>query len=57
MPAADKTRWSPSSLPTAGSLISGPVDSGPDLGYQTYISDPDGNNLEFSFGQKVGLVE
>ncbi len=41
----------------AGILISGPVDSGPDLGYQTYISDPDGNNLEFSFGQKVGLVE
>ena len=41
----------------AGILISGPVDSGPDLGYQTYISDPDGNNLEFSFGQKVGIVE
>ena len=41
----------------AGILISGPVDSGPDLGYQTYISDPDGNNLEFSFGQKVGLFE
>jgi lactoylglutathione lyase len=41
----------------AGILISGPVDSGPDLGYQTYISDPDGNNIEFSFGQKVGLTE
>jgi len=41
----------------AGILVSGPTDSGPDLGYQTYISDPDGNNLEFSFGQKVGLVE
>ena len=41
----------------AGILISGPVDSGPDLGYQTYISDPDGNNLEFSFGQKVGVTE
>ena len=41
----------------AGILISGPVDSGPDLGYQTYIADPDGNNLEFSFGQKVGLAE
>ncbi len=40
----------------AGILISGPVDSGPDLGYQTYISDPDGNNLEFAFGQKVGLA-
>ncbi|MGI8810815.1 MAG: VOC family protein [Acidimicrobiales bacterium] len=41
----------------AGILISGPADSGPDLGYQTYISDPDGNNLEFSFGQKVGFVD
>ena len=41
----------------AGILLSGPVDSGPDLGYQTYISDPDGNNLEFSFGQKLGLTE
>ncbi len=41
----------------AGILLSGPVDSGPDLGYQTYISDPDGNNLEFSFGQKIGITE
>jgi lactoylglutathione lyase len=41
----------------AGILISGPIDSGPDLGYQTYISDPDGNSIEFSFGQKVGLTE
>ena len=41
----------------AGILISGPVASGPDLGYQTYISDPDGNSLEFSFGQSVGLAE
>jgi catechol 2,3-dioxygenase-like lactoylglutathione lyase family enzyme len=40
----------------AGILISGPIDSGPDLGYQAYISDPDGNNLEFAFGQKVGLA-
>ena len=40
----------------AGILISGPIDSGPDLGYQVYISDPDGNNLEFSFGQKVGFA-
>lgn len=40
----------------AGILVSGPVDSGDDLGYQTYISDPDGNQLEFSFGQKVGIT-
>lgn len=41
----------------AGILISGPTDAGPDLGYQCYISDPDGNNIEFAFGQKVGLTE
>jgi len=41
----------------AGILITGPVDSGTDLGYQTYISDPDGNSIEFSFGQKAGAVE
>lgn len=41
----------------AGILISGPVDAGPDLGYQAYIADPDGNAVEFAFGQKVGLAE
>lgn len=41
----------------AGILLSAPIDSGPDLAYQTYISDPDGNNLEFSFGQQLGLTE
>ncbi len=41
----------------AGILISGPTDAGPDLGYQCYVSDPDGNNIEFAFGQKVGIAE
>lgn len=41
----------------AGILTFGPEDSGGELGYQAYIADPDGNNLEFSFGQKVGLAE
>jgi catechol 2,3-dioxygenase-like lactoylglutathione lyase family enzyme len=41
----------------AGILIAGPQDSGPDLGYQTYISDPDGNSIEFAFGQKIGLAQ
>lgn len=40
----------------AGILTYGPVDSGGELGYQAYITDPDGNNLEFAFGQKVGLA-
>jgi catechol 2,3-dioxygenase-like lactoylglutathione lyase family enzyme len=41
----------------AGILTYGPVDSGSELGYQAYIADPDGNSIEFAFGQKVGLVE
>lgn len=41
----------------AGILLAAPVDSGQDLGYQAYVSDPDGNNVEFSFGQKVGVAE
>jgi len=41
----------------AGILTFGPVDSGGELGYQAYITDPDGNNIEFAFGQKVGLAE
>lgn len=40
----------------AGILTFGPVDNGGDLGYQAYLTDPDGNALEFAFGQKVGLA-
>jgi catechol 2,3-dioxygenase-like lactoylglutathione lyase family enzyme len=41
----------------AGILTFGPADGGGGLGYQAFISDPDGNALEFAFGQKVGLTE
>lgn len=41
----------------AGILIAGPTDSGTDLGYQVYVSDPDGNSIEFSFGQTAGFAE
>ena len=34
--------------------VLGPVDSGPPVGYWAYIVDPDGHNLEISFGQEVG---
>ena len=34
----------------------GPVDSGPPVGYWAYIVDPDGHNLEISYGQEVGLT-
>jgi catechol 2,3-dioxygenase-like lactoylglutathione lyase family enzyme len=40
----------------AGVLIFGPADSGSDLGYQAFLVDPDGNNVEFSAGQRVGVV-
>ncbi len=32
----------------------GPTDSGPPVGYWAIITDPDGHNLELSFGQEVG---
>lgn len=39
-----------------GRAAYGPVDSGPPVGYWGYIVDPDGHNLELSFGQEVGLT-
>jgi catechol 2,3-dioxygenase-like lactoylglutathione lyase family enzyme len=39
-----------------GRAVFGPVDSGPPVGYWGYIVDPDGHNLEISFGQEVGLT-
>jgi catechol 2,3-dioxygenase-like lactoylglutathione lyase family enzyme len=39
-----------------GRLRSGPTDSGYPVGYWAYIADPDGNNLEISHGQEVGLT-
>jgi catechol 2,3-dioxygenase-like lactoylglutathione lyase family enzyme len=36
--------------------VMGPIDSGPPVGYWAYIVDPDGHNLEISFGQEVGLT-
>jgi catechol 2,3-dioxygenase-like lactoylglutathione lyase family enzyme len=40
-----------------GILARPPTDSGPPVGYWTFISDPDGNMLELSFGQEVALTE
>jgi catechol 2,3-dioxygenase-like lactoylglutathione lyase family enzyme len=37
-----------------GRAVFGPVDAGPPVGYWGYIVDPDGHNLELSFGQEVG---
>ncbi len=37
----------------AGCEVSGPSDDGPPVGYWGIIVDPDGHNLELSFGQRV----
>jgi catechol 2,3-dioxygenase-like lactoylglutathione lyase family enzyme len=39
-----------------GRLKSGPSDDGYPVGYWAYIADPDGNNLEISYGQEIGLT-
>jgi catechol 2,3-dioxygenase-like lactoylglutathione lyase family enzyme len=39
-----------------GYAVFGPIDSGPPVGYWGYIVDPDGHNLELSYGQEVGLT-
>jgi catechol 2,3-dioxygenase-like lactoylglutathione lyase family enzyme len=39
-----------------GILLSGPTESGPPVGYWAMLRDPDGHNLEPSFGQEVGLA-
>jgi catechol 2,3-dioxygenase-like lactoylglutathione lyase family enzyme len=39
-----------------GRLQLGPTDSGYPVGYWVMIRDPDGHNLELSFGQEVGLT-
>jgi catechol 2,3-dioxygenase-like lactoylglutathione lyase family enzyme len=39
-----------------GLQVFGPMDSGPPVGYWAYIVDPDGHNLEISYGQEVGFT-
>lgn len=39
-----------------GRTVRGPFDSGPPVGYWAFITDPDGNNLELSYGQEVGIT-
>jgi catechol 2,3-dioxygenase-like lactoylglutathione lyase family enzyme len=39
-----------------GRLGLGPLDSGYPVGYWAFIRDPDGHNLEISYGQEVGLA-
>lgn len=39
-----------------GRLRLGPIDEGYPVGYYAFIADPDGHQLEVSFGQEVGLA-
>ena len=39
-----------------GRDVSGPYDSGPPVGYWAIVTDPDGHNLELSYGQEVGFT-
>jgi catechol 2,3-dioxygenase-like lactoylglutathione lyase family enzyme len=39
-----------------GFAVQGPFDAGPPVGYWAIIPDPDGHNLELSFGQDVGTT-
>jgi lactoylglutathione lyase len=41
---------------TDGILRKEPTDSGPPVGYWAFVADPDGNTLELSYGQEVGLT-
>jgi catechol 2,3-dioxygenase-like lactoylglutathione lyase family enzyme len=40
----------------AGCLALGPIDSGYPVGYWAFLRDPDGHQLEISFGQEVGMT-
>lgn len=39
-----------------GCLALGPIDSGEPVGYWAFLRDPDGHQLEISYGQEVGLT-
>jgi catechol 2,3-dioxygenase-like lactoylglutathione lyase family enzyme len=41
---------------SAGCLHSGPTDSSYPVGYWAFLSDPDGNTLEISYGQEIALT-
>lgn len=41
---------------TEGCLALGPTDSGEPVGYWAFLRDPDGHQLEISYGQEVGLT-
>ena len=40
-----------------GLLAEGPTDAGPIVGYYCIVNDPDGNKVEFSYGQSLGPAD
>jgi catechol 2,3-dioxygenase-like lactoylglutathione lyase family enzyme len=40
----------------AGHQVLGPFDDGPPVGYWAMLADPDGHNLELSYGQEVAFT-
>jgi len=40
----------------SGCLLAGPDDVGPPVGYTALLRDPNGHNLELSYGQQVGAT-
>jgi catechol 2,3-dioxygenase-like lactoylglutathione lyase family enzyme len=40
----------------AGHEVLGPFDDGPPVGYWAIVADPDGHNLELSYGQEVAFT-
>jgi lactoylglutathione lyase len=40
----------------AGHDVFGPADDGPPVGYWAIVADPDGHNLELSYGQEVAFT-
>ena len=39
-----------------GLVVLGPMDHGPPVGYWGIIADPDGHNLELSYGQEIAFT-
>jgi len=39
-----------------GCLRRAAIENGPPIGYTAFLADPDGNSLELSYGQEVGLT-
>lgn len=53
VPSRDEVDQAAAAARTDGVLVLEPVEGGPIVGYFCLIEDPDGNHVEFSFGQPI----